>query len=268
MTAILKAVGESDLSPLDRLVIVTLAGRSNPASGVIPDDRQPTLVDLARATGMSRAAVIASLKRTEETRWIVRHRSSGLKTTYGLALGTSPQHGPVQEVDPSTEETGTSPPPGPTPSTRPLSSKEGENASEDALFEPPESTRKPARKRVRDESERADVDQVCRHLVECMVNAGEPAPTVAARWRTDARLLLDNDKRELPEVLAVITWSWMTGCWWRGKIDSVGYLRKKFGTLRNQRASELARMPTKSAAWQQPTDPNRFDGDLRGRRAG
>lgn len=87
---------------------------------------------------------------------------------------------------------------------------------------------------------RIDVEQVCSAVVAAEVAKGSKKPTVTEGWRTQARLMLDNDHRELPDVLAVIEWT-RDHSFWRSNIRSVPKLREQFDTLRLQREADGGR---------------------------
>lgn len=78
---------------------------------------------------------------------------------------------------------------------------------------------------------RTDVERICKHLVEVMVDNDFRKPPVTAKWRTDARLLIDKDRRSLDEILQVIDWAWQDK-FWKGNIRSVPKLREKYDQLR------------------------------------
>lgn len=82
MTAILRAVRESTcatcgwtLTPTQGFVIQTIAGLSNPTTGLIPEAYQPTREDLIRYTRFSRATITRTIKEIDEQGWIERQRT-------------------------------------------------------------------------------------------------------------------------------------------------------------------------------------------------
>jgi hypothetical protein len=85
---------------------------------------------------------------------------------------------------------------------------------------------------------RLDVEQVCSAVVSAEAAKGSKKPLVTEAWRTQARLMLDADKRELAEVLNVIEWT-RDHQFWRANVRSVPKLREQFDTLRLQRLSEI-----------------------------
>lgn len=81
---------------------------------------------------------------------------------------------------------------------------------------------------------RRDVEQICDALADAVERNGSRRPTVTAKWRTEARLMLDRDDRPLAEVLAIIEWA-THHRFWRSNILSVPTLREKYDRLRLQR---------------------------------
>lgn len=80
---------------------------------------------------------------------------------------------------------------------------------------------------------RADVELVCRHLVDVMVANGCRRPAVTNRWRDHARLMIDKDGREPDKIVKAIDWAW-NDSFWRGKIESIPKLRVQYDKLRLQ----------------------------------
>lgn len=81
---------------------------------------------------------------------------------------------------------------------------------------------------------RPDVDQLCEQLQAKITANGSKAPAITERWRTEARLLIDRDGRELSEALELISWS-QDHHFWRSNILSLPKFREKFDQLRLQR---------------------------------
>jgi hypothetical protein len=80
---------------------------------------------------------------------------------------------------------------------------------------------------------REDVERVCRHLQQRMVDNGYVKPAITNRWREAARLLLDRDKRTEAQVIAAIDWA-QNHEFWRANIKSLPKLRTQYDTLRLQ----------------------------------
>lgn len=104
----------------------------------------------------------------------------------------------------------------------------GEDATTDEA--PP----KKARKSRKVEQHREDVERICQHLVEAVVANGSKRPTITDKWRTEARLLLDEERSPTatPErVIALIDWV-KTNEWWQARVLSMPKLRAKYDEVR------------------------------------
>lgn len=64
------------LGPSERLVMQALLSLSD-SEAVIPDDKQPSLAEIAWASGLGDTAVKSALRKLEDKKWIVRDRSRG-----------------------------------------------------------------------------------------------------------------------------------------------------------------------------------------------
>ena len=80
---------------------------------------------------------------------------------------------------------------------------------------------------------RDDVERLCRHLVERIVENGSKRPTITKAWRTAARLLMDKDERSEQEIHAAIDWC-QSHAFWRPNILSMPKLRDKYDQMRLQ----------------------------------
>jgi hypothetical protein len=80
---------------------------------------------------------------------------------------------------------------------------------------------------------RPDVDAICDHLVAKIEKNTGTKKIITERWRTDARLLLDRDKRPPDEVHQLIDWC-QDSTFWRANILSVSKFREKYDTLKLQ----------------------------------
>ncbi len=78
---------------------------------------------------------------------------------------------------------------------------------------------------------RPDVEEVCRHLADRVEENGSKRPTVTAKWRDAARLLLDQDGRTVEQVLKAIDWC-QDDEFWRANVLSLPKLRDKYDQLR------------------------------------
>jgi hypothetical protein len=88
---------------------------------------------------------------------------------------------------------------------------------------------------------RPDVEEACALLADLVEANGSKRPTITAKWRDAARLMLDKDRIALDDVLGAIRWS-QADEFWRSNILSMPKLREKFDTLRlrAQRGHTLA----------------------------
>lgn len=84
---------------------------------------------------------------------------------------------------------------------------------------------------------RDDVEAVCARLRDLvaanLVAANGPeakVPTVTQEWRRQARLMLDNDKRELSKVLNLIEWC-QADTFWQSNIMSIPKFRQQYDQL-------------------------------------
>lgn len=110
-----RAVMASDLPANARLVALVLCAATARGTVVVPPEFSPSLDRLASRTGLGRATVARELNRLEAGGWAIRHRASGVRTWYTLAVPTSPTAGRVPERDgyQSHDGTGTRPAAGP-----------------------------------------------------------------------------------------------------------------------------------------------------------
>jgi hypothetical protein len=94
-----------------------------------------------------------------------------------------------------------------------------------------------------DDDTRSDVERICEHLAEQIEARGAKRPAITARWRTEARLLMDRDQRTEEQVHACIRWlftsSHRDALFWRTNVRSMPKLREEYDRLR-----ELAERPT------------------------
>lgn len=85
-------------------------------------------------------------------------------------------------------------------------------------------------------NDRPDVERICEHLAEQIEARGSKRPEVTARWRNEARLLIDRDKRTEEQVHACIRWLFTSGHkdaqFWRVNVRSMPKLREEYDRLR------------------------------------
>ena len=87
---------------------------------------------------------------------------------------------------------------------------------------------------------RIDVEQLCQRMVDSVVERDEPRPVITARWRKDARLLLDRDRRPLQEALDLIDWLTQDQ-FWRANVLGIPKFREQYGKLRLARERDVGR---------------------------
>jgi hypothetical protein len=81
------------------------------------------------------------------------------------------------------------------------------------------------------DADREDVARVCQHLADRVIANGSKRPRVTKKWREEARLLLDVDKRTEEQVHKAIDWC-QTNAFWRSNVMSMRTLREKYDQLR------------------------------------
>lgn len=95
----------------------------------------------------------------------------------------------------------------------------------------------PTKRQKKSEPQRDDVDELCKKLADWVVKNGSKPPKVGETWKREARLLLDEDKRELDKALALIDWC-QTSKFWRKNILSMGKFREKYDQVRLDAVAE------------------------------
>jgi len=212
--------------------MLVLADVADNGTAEIPDRFNPSLAILADQTGLDRRTVQRHLTALETAGWISRLRPGiadqlkGERVRYRLQVaagdrqtggGMVPPGGsmppdndsPVAAENPSA---GGPVPPYKAPSTTPQPQ------------EPSSSAKTPT-------GDRPDVEKICRHLADRIVDNGSKRPTITAKWRTEARLLIDKDHRSVEQVIKAIDWC-QTDPFWRANILSMPTLRDKYDQLR------------------------------------
>lgn len=106
---------------------------------------------------------------------------------------------------------------------------------------------------------REDVERVCDHLASLIEGNGSKRPAITAEWRTQARLLMDADKRSEAQVHNMVRWC-QGDTFWRRNIMSMPKLRLQYDRMRLQAMDEATREEKlKSAeqprAWTPPPPP-------------
>lgn len=107
---------------------------------------------------------------------------------------------------------------------------------------------------------RADVEKVCRALVDAIVANGSKRPTITKSWRTSARLLIDKDGRSVEQILTAIDWC-QNNEFWKANVLSMPKLRDKYDQLRlaAQREQRAALAPTGTHGYQSFRNPENHD---------
>ena len=84
---------------------------------------------------------------------------------------------------------------------------------------------------------RDDVERVCTHLADRIEANDSKRPSITEKWRTEARLLIDNDHRTEEQIHKAIDWC-QDSSFWHSRIMSMPKLRDKYDTLRLQADDE------------------------------
>jgi len=93
------------------------------------------------------------------------------------------------------------------------------------------SSPEPASQPDEPEPAREDVERLCAHLADRLVENGCKQPTITKTWRDAARLLLDKDGRTEDQVRRAIDWC-QNDSFWKSNVMSMPKLREKYDTLR------------------------------------
>lgn len=100
-----------------------------------------------------------------------------------------------------------------------------------------DSLRSPSSTPRRNDPPRRDVDQLCERLLAQITDNGARAK-ITAKWRTEARLMLDRDRRDLNQALRLIDWA--TGHeFWSANVLSMSTFRAKYDQLLLQAKREF-----------------------------
>jgi DNA-binding transcriptional ArsR family regulator len=242
---ITKAVRASSLPAPARLVMFVLCDVAVVGTAEIPERFTPSVSVLERETGLSRSTVQRYLASLEADGWIARSRPAtpqamwaGERVRYRLTVPdgvvAEPDEVVSQEDHPGITET-----PGvvsrddeggitATPLETDLSDHDQIKSDQttSAISQTP--------------PHRPDVEKICNHLADRIVENGSKRPTITAKWLTDARLLLDKDGRTVEQVIRAIDWC-QNDAFWRANIRSMPTLREKYDTLRLQAQRPTAR---------------------------
>lgn len=217
----------SDARDGQLLVLLAIADNANHDGG----NAFPSIAELSRKSRLSQRGVQYALRGLEESGNIVTSHQAGpggcnqyrvVMTPADIAPPHADSAPPadiagVQSVTPGGEAHCT-PPVQPTAPVTVL----------EPTTNPKEDTSAPAADPIRD-----DVERLCRHLVERIVDNGSKQPTINKEWRKAARLLMDKDGRSEQEIHAAIDWC-QSHTFWRPNILSMPKLRDKYDQMRLQ----------------------------------
>lgn len=238
---VMKAVRGSNLPAPGRHLVLTLCTLADEETGIVPEEDSPSMSDLAEMTGLGRSTVARMLNLVEECKWVEREAPSvadawarKVSNRYAVTIGTSPTAGLV-DVGHDTEATSVTA--GLVPER---DQSETDNVGLEAVSTSPaaghasirteDSLAKPSLPKS-DPPSREDVEAVCRHLVDRIVENGSKRPEITKTWRDEARLMIDKDRRTVESVHKAIDWAHDSG-FWRKNIKSMPKLREQFDTLR------------------------------------
>lgn len=84
------------------------------------------------------------------------------------------------------------------------------------------------------EAPREDVEKLCQHLQQRIIQLGSKKPRITKAWTDQARLMLDNDNRTEEEAHRLIDWCMTDGNFWQPHIGSMKKFREKYDTMRLQ----------------------------------
>ncbi|GIH07384.1 hypothetical protein Rhe02_54510 [Rhizocola hellebori] len=250
--AINKAVKASSLPSPSRLIMFALSDSADKDTAVVPEEHAPSLRQIAEWTGLGKATVARHLDLLEESGWLERERpsieaarSEHAKTNYRLSIGhVSERDMPMSQSetcsDESMSQSGTSHvserDKGMSQSgTVPLFPDHYQISPDHSSSENATTTKTKRRRRAKSKPkpppDRPDVERICTHLADRVEANGSLRPTVTAKWRESARLLLDRDGRTEDQVMKAIDWC-QANDFWRANVKSMPTLRKQYDTLR------------------------------------
>ena len=99
------------------------------------------------------------------------------------------------------------------------------------------------------EPPRADVEQLCVRLRDHIAGNTAKTPNITAKWRTEARLLLDRDDIPFDEAVRVLDWC-QQDQFWKSNILSMPKFREKFAALqiKTHQQSNVTNFPVRQTA--------------------
>lgn len=110
----------------------------------------------------------------------------------------------------------------------------------------------------RDEATRPDVDLICQRLADQIEANGSKRPEISAKWRTEARLLIDKDGRTVDQIIRAIDWC-QNDPFWRPNVMSMPKLREKYDQLRLAAQRDTTARPNTHQPWRNPADQSVYD---------
>ena len=101
---------------------------------------------------------------------------------------------------------------------------------------------------------RPDVERICEHFAGQREAMGSKRPAITAKWRNEARLMLDRDKRTEEQVHACIRWLFQSdhrdARFWRTNIRSMPKLREEYDRLRELAESQPVASTSRNSEFQ------------------
>lgn len=263
------AVRQSSMPPPRRLIMFALSDVADPTTGVIPDDRTPSLREISEWTGLDKSTVTRHLDALDAEGWVIRERPAleaarrdHVRTTYRLDIGHGAQD-TMPEGTEAAEETGmVQPAPSPTDQTgqsmvQPAPRHGAENTmgmvhsapvpytdevTNDKTTSTSANAPKPKRRPSKQKSppDRPEVEALCQHLADRMVANGCKRPRINDEWRVETARLIDLDGRTPEQIRRCIDWA-TSNRFWRKNILSMPKLRAKYDQLRMAAEEERER---------------------------
>ena len=231
---ITKAVRASDLPAPARLIMLVLADVAEVGTAEIPERFTPSIRVLAQETGLDASTVKRHLNALDKAGWLDRTVPDGTaqgrmeRTRYRLTLP------PGCSVHPGAEEAGTPAQSAPPPGAEEATPRRTEHPPPAHPAPPDTDLSDPDQIEVRSTdlvvAERAEVEQLCRHLADRIEANGSKRPSITKKWRDSARLLIDRDGRTPERIHKAIDWC-QDDEFWRGNILSMPKLREKYDQL-------------------------------------
>lgn len=254
---ITRAVRRSELASSARLIMLVLCDIAEAGTAEIPAHRSPSLTVLCDETGLTKRTVQTYLADLEEGGWISRSRPEsaeamwrGERVRYQLSV----PNGLVQESPDPEATIAPAVDNAPDVQVQPLHLSGATTAPLEKNLKQP--SQEPSSSGIdTPDPHRPDVEKICRHLADRIVANGSKRPTITAKWRTEARLLLDKDGRTVEQVIKAIDWC-QADPFWHGNILSMPTLRQQYDKLRlaAQRNGTARASPASTAPEAVPPD--------------